>query len=56
MILAVKRAQPGDPQQVLAQIAGIKQFYGIQEQCLESLLEGGEAVCDTGSCETSPED
>lgn len=56
MILAVKRAQPGNPQQVLAQIAGIKQFYGIQEQCLESLLEGGVPVCDTGSCETSPED
>jgi hypothetical protein len=38
MILAVKRAQPKAPGEVLAQIEQIKQFYGIREQCLESLL------------------
>jgi SAM-dependent methyltransferase len=55
MILAVKRAQPGDPQQVLEQIAGIKKFYGIQQQCLESLLDGVVPGCETGLCEASPE-
>jgi hypothetical protein len=39
MILAVKRAQPKPPGEVLAQIAEIKQFYGIREQCLETLLK-----------------
>jgi SAM-dependent methyltransferase len=38
MILAVKRAQPKSPEPVLAQIAEIKAFYGIREQCLETLL------------------
>ena len=38
MILAVKRARPRDNGEVLAQIRDIKAFYGIQEQCLESLL------------------
>ncbi len=41
MILAVKRNSPS-PQaadQVLAQIAEIKAFYGIREHCLESLLQ-----------------
>jgi SAM-dependent methyltransferase len=38
MILAVKRAQPRSPEPVLAQIAEIKAFYGIREQCLEKLL------------------
>jgi SAM-dependent methyltransferase len=39
MILAVKRAAPKSPDTVLRQIADIKQFYGIQEQCLETLLK-----------------
>jgi branched-chain amino acid aminotransferase len=39
MILAVKRAQPKPPTEVLAQIVEIKQFYGIREQCLETLLK-----------------
>jgi len=39
MILAVKRAQPKAPGEVLRQIAEIKQFYGIREQCLETLLK-----------------
>ncbi len=38
MILAVKRANPGDPADLLARIQELKGFYGIQEQCLESLL------------------
>ncbi len=38
MILAVKRADPGPPDEVLAQIDEIKRFYGIREQCLEMLL------------------
>jgi SAM-dependent methyltransferase len=38
MILAVKRAQPGPAEPVLAQIREIKDFYGIREQCLETLL------------------
>jgi hypothetical protein len=55
MILAVKRSQPGDAQPVLAQIAGLKQFYGIREQCLESLLAGlpgspDACGCDSGNC------
>jgi Methyltransferase domain len=38
MILAVKRAAPGPADEVLAQIDEIKRFYGIREQCLETLL------------------
>jgi SAM-dependent methyltransferase len=38
MILAVKRAHPGSPQKVLEEIRAIKDFYGIREHCLESLL------------------
>jgi hypothetical protein len=38
MILAVKREAPGKPDEVLAQIDEIKRFYGIREQCLETLL------------------
>jgi len=39
MILAVKRATPKAPDEVLTQIAEIKKFYGIREQCLETLLK-----------------
>lgn len=38
MILAVKRARPADPAELLARIADLKAFYGIHEQCLETLL------------------
>ena len=38
MILAVKRAAPVPADEVLAQIDEIKRFYGIREQCLETLL------------------
>jgi hypothetical protein len=39
MILAQKRKNPRGNTEVLQQIAAIKQFYGIQEHCLESLLQ-----------------
>ena len=38
MILAVRRAQPGPADAVLAQIREVKGFYGIRDQCLETLL------------------
>jgi len=39
MILAQKRKKPRDNTEVLQQIAAIKAFYGIQEHCLEMLLQ-----------------
>lgn len=39
MILAQKRKTARDNTQVLQQIAAIKAFYGIQEHCLETLLQ-----------------
>jgi hypothetical protein len=38
MILAVKRAHPGPPGELLAQVRELKAFYGIRDQCLETLL------------------
>jgi SAM-dependent methyltransferase len=38
MILAVKRAQSRPVDAVWAQVRELKQFYGIREQCLETLL------------------
>ena len=38
MILAQKRKSPRDNSEILQQIADIKAFYGITEQCLETLL------------------
>jgi hypothetical protein len=38
MILAVKRAEPVDPAQLLVKIAELKAFYNISEHCLETLL------------------
>ena len=38
MILAVKRLQPASPEPALAQARELKYFYGIREQCLETLL------------------
>lgn len=41
MILAVKKDKSdARKQEILQQIAQIKQFYGIEEQCLEQLLQG----------------
>ncbi|MDG6403562.1 SAM-dependent methyltransferase, partial [Pseudomonas quasicaspiana] len=39
MILAVKRAEPLKSTEILAKIQELKEFYGIQEQCLETLLQ-----------------
>jgi Methyltransferase domain len=39
MILAVKRGQPADATEIWQQIQQIKSFYGIKEQCLETLLK-----------------
>ncbi len=39
MILAVKGGGKGKQQELLAQIAEIKNFYGISEHCLETLLQ-----------------
>ena len=39
MILAQKRKTPRDNRVILQQIAAIKSFYGIEEHCLELLLE-----------------
>ncbi|MBX8529780.1 SAM-dependent methyltransferase [Pseudomonas cichorii] len=39
MILAVKRAEPVDPAQLLARIQELKAFYSITEHCLETLLQ-----------------
>jgi hypothetical protein len=50
MILAVKTDTPAPRDEVLAQIAEIKRFYGIREQCLETLL-ASPAAHDT----TQPE-
>jgi len=44
MILAVKRPEPVDPAPVMERIQGIKTFYGIQEQCLETLLKADQRV------------
>ena len=38
MILAVKNKKPVDNREVLKQIQAIKDFYGIQQHCLEDLL------------------
>ena len=38
MILAVKRRQPMSPEPALAQVRELKAYYGITEQCLETLL------------------
>ncbi|MDO8418155.1 MAG: SAM-dependent methyltransferase [Agitococcus sp.] len=39
MIMAVKRQNPTKNTELLAQIQALKAFYGIQEQCLETLLK-----------------
>lgn len=45
MILAVKRDRPMPRQELLRQITDIKSFYGVREQCLETLL--GANQCET---------
>jgi hypothetical protein len=45
MILAVKRERHVARDTLLRQIAEIKAFYGVREQCLETLLAA--AQCET---------
>jgi protein-L-isoaspartate O-methyltransferase len=44
MILAVKRATPGAKDVLLEQVRDIKAFYGIQAQCLETLLKADALI------------
>ncbi len=44
MILAVRRPQPADAQQVMAQVQELKAFYGVRDQCLETLLKADAVV------------
>ncbi len=44
MILAVKRAEAVDPAEMMGKIQGIKDFYGIKEQCLETLLKADQRL------------
>jgi SAM-dependent methyltransferase len=44
MILAVKRVNPVKQEKILAQIQSLKEFYGIQEQCLETLLLNDDSL------------
>ncbi len=39
MILAVKRPRPKEATEVVTQIRDLKAFYGLQQQCLETLLK-----------------
>lgn len=41
MILGVKKDGSGNREEALVRIRGIKEFYGIREHCLETLLQGG---------------
>lgn len=49
MILAVKRASPRPADAVWAQIDDIKAFYGIRDQCLETLLRAEARIPDKGN-------
>ena len=44
MVLAVKRAQPAPKDPLLAQLQQVKDFYGIREQCLETLLKADALI------------
>jgi SAM-dependent methyltransferase len=46
MILAVKRAEPLNQTELLAKIQELKVFYGIQEHCLETLLQADGLISD----------
>ncbi len=47
MILAVRRERHVQRVALLRQIADIKAFYGVREQCLETLLAATPAQCET---------
>jgi SAM-dependent methyltransferase len=44
MVLAVRRAQPDGKDKLLAQVQAVKDFYGIREQCLETLLKADALI------------
>jgi SAM-dependent methyltransferase len=44
MILAVKRAVPAAKDKLLEQVREVKAFYGIQQQCLETLLKADALI------------
>jgi len=44
MILAVKRRQVGVNAALLEKIAQLKAFYGVQEHCLETLLQADKLI------------
>lgn len=50
MILAVKRQQHKPNDAVLAQIAALKQFYGIEKQTLEALLNQQQVATSDCGC------
>ncbi len=55
MILAVKRSPPRPAAEIWAQIDDIKAFYGIREQCLETLLRDRRSgVAPQSADATSP--
>jgi hypothetical protein len=47
MILAVRRPQPRAADALLTQVGELKQFYGIRDHCLETLLRA-EGVLGPG--------
>jgi Methyltransferase domain len=49
MILAVKRAVATDSAPVLAQVRELKSFYGVRDQCLETLLRSSGLLASGGS-------
>jgi SAM-dependent methyltransferase len=44
MILAVKSSSPAKQDELLAQIKEIKDFYGIKEHCLETMLQADDLL------------
>ena len=47
MILAVKRETPAPRDELRRQIADLKAFFGVREQCLETLLAAPADQCET---------
>jgi hypothetical protein len=48
MILATRRGDPRRADRARAEVREVKDFYGIREQCLETLLERRGAVTAAG--------
>jgi SAM-dependent methyltransferase len=51
MILAVKRPVVSDNTQTLNQVRDLKSFYGIRDQCLETLLRSSGLLADGNSAQ-----